>query len=230
MGMTVLDPHGFPLLPMLRESTGTHIGSCQDTLLLQAAWYKVVGLSSVFHASDLDLLGRCSAVVVVRGCPMAYRGPAYRASGNISTGHGTAFRAFGSDGRMDMMCASLGLLALALYIRLRENFTLALFVASCVSAVNLFTHPNAIFGMIALAVIVLYFDRNRITIRALLLALLPVPLAGFAVGPVCSAGAAYSSLRNCRHRRKSLIGWSCPGIPGRRSGRNSHFAMAPRTD
>ena len=59
-----------------------------------------------------------------------------------------------------------------------QNFTLALFVASCVSAISFFTHPNAIFGMLALAFMVLYFDWNRITIRALLLAACPFLLLG----------------------------------------------------
>ena len=147
-------------------------------LLMQAAWYEVFGLS-LFSMRAISIfwggIALLSWYVVVRWLT-GDRRIALLAVFLLGMEHN--FVRSAADGRMDMMCGSLALLALALYVYLRENFTLALFVAGCVSAINLFTHPNTIFGVIALAVLVLYFDRSRITIRALLLALTPVVLLG----------------------------------------------------
>ncbi len=178
MGMTVLDPHGYIFHPYVEGIDRYTYWVMPGYLLLQAAWYKVVGFS-LFSMRALSILwggvALLSWYIVVRWLTRDRR-IALLTTFFLGTEQHFAFSA--ATGRMDMMCAALGLASLALYIRLRQNFTLALFVASCVSAVNLFTHPNAIFGMFALAVLVLYFDRNRLTIRSLLLAACPFLLLG----------------------------------------------------
>lgn len=178
MGMSVLDPHGYIFHTNVEGIDRYTYWVMPGYPLLQAAWYKVLG-PSLFSMRSISLVWAVVALlswyVVVRW--LIRDGPvALLATLLLGTEQHFAFSA--ATGRMDMMCAALGLLSLALYIRLRRNFTLALFVASCVSAINLFTHPNAIFGMLALAVIILYFDRNRITLRALLLASCPFLLLG----------------------------------------------------
>ena len=176
--MTILDPHGFVFAPYVEGIDRYTYWIMPGYLLLQAGWYKVVGLS-LFSARATSILwggvALLSWFVVVRWL-VGDRRIALLATFLLGTEQHFVFAA--ATGRMDMMCAALGLAALALYIRLRTNFTLALFVASCVSAINLFTHPNAIFGMLALATVVLYFDRDRLTIRALLLASCPFLLLG----------------------------------------------------
>ena len=178
MGMTVLDPHGYIFHPNVEGIDRYTYWVMPGYPLLQAAWYRVVGLS-MFSMRSISLLWGVVALLswytVVRWL-IKDREVALLATFLLGTEQHFEFSA--ATGRMDMMCAALGLLALALYVRLRRNFTLALFVASCVSAINLFTHPNAIFGMLALAVVILYFDRNRITLRALLLASCPFILLG----------------------------------------------------
>ncbi len=173
MGMTILDPHGFVFASYVEGIDRYTYWVMPGYLLLQAAWYKLVGLS-VFSMRAISILwggvGLLSWFMVVRWLT-GERSIALLATFLLGTEQHFAFSA--ATGRMDMMCAALGWFALALYIRLHQNFTLALFIAGCVSAMNLFTHPNAIFGILALAVIVLYFDRNRLTLRALLLALCP---------------------------------------------------------
>jgi len=65
-----------------------------------------------------------------------------------------AFVNAGSDGRMDMMCAALGFLALAIYLVLRETrLALAVLLAHTVAALSLSTHPN---GALASAALVVY--------------------------------------------------------------------------
>ncbi len=178
LGMKVLDPHGFPFATYVDGIDRYTYWVLPGYSLMQAAWYEVFGLT-LFSMRAISLLwggvALLSWYVVVRWLT-GDRRIALLAVFLLGVEHN--FVRSAADGRMDMMVGSLGLLSLALYIYLRENFTLALFVAACVSAVNLFTHPNAIFGMMSLAVIVLYFDRSRITIRALLLALTPFVLLG----------------------------------------------------
>jgi 4-amino-4-deoxy-L-arabinose transferase-like glycosyltransferase len=173
MGMTVLDPHGFPFYPYVPGIDRYTFWVMPAYILLQAAWYKIVGLS-LFSMRAISIFWGGTALLswylVVRRLTGDHR---IALLATFLLGTEQHFVRSASTGRMDMMCAALGLLSLALYIGLRRRFTLALFVASCVSALNLFTHPNAAFGMVALAVTVLYFDREHITIRALLLALCP---------------------------------------------------------
>jgi hypothetical protein len=82
-----------------------------------------------------------------------------------------------ATGRMDIMCAALGLASFAVYLRLRER-AVALYTASCVLAIALFTHPNALFGGIMLAVFVIMYDRDHLSARTLVLASIPFILCG----------------------------------------------------
>jgi 4-amino-4-deoxy-L-arabinose transferase-like glycosyltransferase len=178
MGMSVLDPHGYIFHPNVEGIDRYTYWVMPGYPLMQAAWYKVLGVS-LFSMRSISLFWGVVALLswyVVVQWLTGDRPVALLATLLLGTEQHFAFSA--ATGRMDMMCAALGLLSLALYIRLRRNFTLALFIASCVSAINLFTHPNAIFGMFALAVLILYFDRNRITLSALLLASCPFLVLG----------------------------------------------------
>ena len=178
MGMSILDPHGYIFHQNVEGIDRYTYWVMPAYPLLQAAWYRVFGLS-LFSMRSISLFWGVVALVswytVVRWLT---RDAAVALLATFLLGTEQHFLFSAATGRMDMMCASLGLLAVALYIRLRQNFTLALFIASCVCAINLFTHPNAIFGILTIAVIVLYFDRNRVTIPALLLASCPFLILG----------------------------------------------------
>jgi 4-amino-4-deoxy-L-arabinose transferase-like glycosyltransferase len=178
MGMSILDPHGYIFHQNVEGIDRYTYWVMPAYPLLQAAWYRVFGLT-LFSMRAISLFWGVVALLswytVVRWLTKDTQ-VALLATFLLGTEQHFLFSA--ATGRMDMMCASLGLLALAVYIRLRQNFTLALFIASCISAINLFTHPNAIFGIFAVAVTVLYFDRNRITIPSLLLAACPFLILG----------------------------------------------------
>ena len=182
MGMTILDPHGFIHTTYVQGIDRYTFWVMPGYLLLQAAWYKMVGVS-VFSMRATSVLWSAAALVswfFIARWIIGDRRVALLAVFLLATEKHFVFSA--ATGRMDMMCFSLGLISLAAYIRLRSNFTLALFVASSVSAINFFTHPNAIFGIFAVAFLALYFDRNRITIRALLLAASPFLFLGLLWG------------------------------------------------
>ena len=178
MGMSVLDPHGYIFHQNVEGIDRYTYWVMPAYPLLQAAWYRVFGLT-LFSMRAISLFWGVVALVswytIVRWLT---KDTQVALLATFLLGAEQHFLFSAATGRMDMMCASLGLLALAVYIRLRQNFTLALFIASCISAINFFTHPNAIFGIFAVAVTVLYFDRSHITIRSLLLAACPFLILG----------------------------------------------------
>jgi hypothetical protein len=83
--------------------------------------------------------------------------------------------------RPDLMCCALGLAGLAAYVTLREeHLYLAIFLANCFVAGSGLTHPNGVFHLAALAMLVLWFDRSRIGLRLLAAAGLPYVIFGAA--------------------------------------------------
>jgi len=79
--------------------------------------------------------------------------------------------------RPDLMCCALGLTGLAVYMKLRDqNLARALFWANCLIAASGLTHPNGVYHLAALIVLVLWFDRRRLTLRLAGIALLPYVL------------------------------------------------------
>jgi hypothetical protein len=69
-----------------------------------------------------------------------------------------------ADGRMDMMCAALGFVAVAVYLVLRERrFLLAVLLSHAAAALSLFTHPNGALASVSLVFMMLYLDRKRLS-------------------------------------------------------------------
>jgi hypothetical protein len=64
---------------------------------------------------------------------------------------------------MDMICAALGFLALAVYLVLRETrFLWAVLLSHTAAALSLFTHPNGALASAALVFSLIYLDRKRL--------------------------------------------------------------------
>lgn len=83
--------------------------------------------------------------------------------------------------RPDLLCATLGLWGLASYLALRENsLLLALLVSNAFIAASGLTHPNGLFHFCALLVLVLWYDRRRLSGSALAAAAAPYFLFGAA--------------------------------------------------
>ena len=81
-----------------------------------------------------------------------------------------------SDGRMDMMCASLGYAGIASYVCLRESgWTRAALIATCFGAASLFCHPMGVLMNLSLAALAL-LDWRRISGKTLAAACLPYVL------------------------------------------------------
>jgi hypothetical protein len=85
-------------------------------------------------------------------------------------------------GRMDMMCAALGVAGLALYVNLREtHWTAAILLSHAAIAAAALAHPLALGWCAALVAVALYFDGRRFW-RTLPLAAAPYLAAAAAWG------------------------------------------------
>ena len=88
-----------------------------------------------------------------------------------------------ADIRMDMMAQALMLLGLAVYVNMREKYLLrAVLLAETMIMLSGMTHPHGILGFVALHVIVLLYDRKRLTVGLVLCAMLPYLVGAVAWG------------------------------------------------
>lgn len=79
-----------------------------------------------------------------------------------------------SYARPDLMCCAFGLSAIAAYLWLRDrSFISAAVTGSSLAAVSLFTHPNGIYHLVGLTLVMLYCDRQKLNGLALLLMAAP---------------------------------------------------------
>lgn len=84
-----------------------------------------------------------------------------------------------SEGRMDMMTAALGVIGLALFIRLRlRSFTKAILFSFAFEAFAFFTHPMGLIWALSLLILVVSFDFKQIRIRHFTVAALPFVVLG----------------------------------------------------
>lgn len=143
-----LDRHTYWLMPF-------HI-------LVQAAWYKLVGFS-LFKQRLLSVL--FAAVLLGAWYRIVVRLTGLRAAA-LSTcvilGFEGHFLNGAANGRMDMMCASLGSAAIASWLELRIGSPrAALLVAHSLAAAAIFTHPCGVFYCGALLLISLSMSNWR---------------------------------------------------------------------
>ncbi len=177
MGLTLLDPHGFVFAPLVKGIETYTYWVMPGYIFMQTVWYQVLGLS-VFTMRALSLAWAIAALTswYLIVCYLTQS----RAVGLVSVlvlALDQHFVVSGASGRMDMMCAALGLISSAVYLRLRARFHIALFSACSILAVALLTHPNALFGAILLSLIVLWVDRDKIRPFSFLLAAIPFLVA-----------------------------------------------------
>ncbi len=88
-----------------------------------------------------------------------------------------------SSARMDMMSASLGFSAIAVYLWLREsNLMLAVLASNCLIVIDGLTHPNAILPFVGLLFLTVFFDFRRVNLRLLFVAAAPYLVGGAGFG------------------------------------------------
>ncbi len=88
-----------------------------------------------------------------------------------------------SQARPDMMCAALGLSAIAAFLVWRgKNFSLAVLLSQTLVVLAGLTHPNGILAFFAVAFLTIYFDFRQIKLKHLGIALIPYLIGGAAFG------------------------------------------------
>jgi 4-amino-4-deoxy-L-arabinose transferase-like glycosyltransferase len=177
MGMTILDPRGFAFTPVVKEIDRYTYWVMPGYIFIQVVWYKLFGLSMLTMRSISVVW---AAVALVCWYYTVTRIMGSRITGLLATlvlAVDQQFVVSGATGRMDMMCSAMSLLGSALYLRLRERFHVAVFTACAILAAALMTHPNAVFGLILLFLIVLWRDRDQVRWETVLIAAVPFVVA-----------------------------------------------------
>ncbi len=152
--------------------------------VVQAGWYKVAGFG-LFRMRMLSLLFGLLALAVwyaIAARVSGSRTVAALASALIAFDFN--FVAGGASGRMDMMAAALNFSGIAAYLALRErSVTAAVLAGNALAAAAGLTHPVAGYlAFLAQALVLLYFDRARISPRLIAVAAAPYLIGGAAWG------------------------------------------------
>jgi len=180
MGLTITEPTGFPQVPGIEQvNVNTHVYySMPLSNLGLGAWYKLVGFGMVRTRAYHVLWGLAALLAwtfLVRTLAHSWW-PALLAALLVATDRGFVDAA--ASGRPDMMSASLGTIAMAAYMALREKrLGAAIFASQALIALALFTHPIGAAADLGVLVLLLRFD-----LRRLRWAYLPLAAAPFILG------------------------------------------------
>lgn len=212
LAITILDPHGFPFAPYVEGIHRFTFWVLPGYLLALAGWNKIFGfgvlamrgLSIVWSAVALgswyvvmERLGRSRALALLTAAL-------------VGIDHNFAVSA--ATGRMDMMCAALGFLAMALYLHFREtNFAAAVWSSSTAAAAAALTHANGALALLSLAVLAVSLDRGRIRARWIAAAAVPYVVFGGAYVLYVSqdTGAFLSQMRaQTKIPHRFVVSWN----------------------
>jgi Dolichyl-phosphate-mannose-protein mannosyltransferase len=156
LGTTILDPHGYIFRPEFTGLEKRTYWVLPANILLQAAWYELVGFSLLSMRSLSVLWGIGLIVSMFCIAKRLTNDTAIATLTSCLLSTDLALTQYGGAGRMDMMCLSLGIGAQAVYLSLRERHRgAALLVSHLLTAVAGLTHPNFIFplaGLLALMI------------------------------------------------------------------------------
>ena len=181
MGTNVLEPSGHYLNAYLSGIEQRTYIVVPLHLVTLAGWFKLFGFSAVSMRAYSILWGAVALGAVFLIVWMLTRNHALALVSIALTCVDFLFLWGAADGRMDMMCSSLGLCAVAAYLLLRaRGVTLAVVVSQTLAAAACFTHPNGILAIAALAWLAFSLDRERIGKGHFLLAAVPYLLFALA--------------------------------------------------
>jgi hypothetical protein len=166
--------HGQFAIPQLEESGMTitaRIPDIQhycyiygpDYLFAAAAWMKVFGYGLMQIRMFSIVWGLLAMAAWFRIIERLTQDRVAAALGVVLLAVNYQFIVEAANGRFDMMCASLGSIALAAYLNFREkSLKKALFFGALAAAAAFFTHPMGLLYGVALMWIVIYLDLRRL--------------------------------------------------------------------
>ncbi len=151
--------------------------------LMLSIWYKVFGFG-VFSTRSLSivwgLVALASWFLIVRSL-FKRTSLALLVIALLSGDY--IFIVCASSGRMDMMSAALGFAGFATYLRLRErSLTGAVLVSQSLIVLSGLTHPMGLLPFFGLLFLSLYFDRKRLGLKHVAIALIPYVIGSIAWG------------------------------------------------
>ena len=170
MGTTLYELRGYMPLSMTERTFW------QPPLyfLITAAWYRLAGFG-LFQVRILSVLFGLLAIYswfMLGRCLSGSSILALLMSSLVSIDYFFVLGA--SQGRMDMMCAALGVAAIAVYLRLRvRSFPSAIFWSHALATMSVLTHPVGVGYWLGLMLLIVYFDRRALSFKILLLAAAP---------------------------------------------------------
>ena len=179
MGTTIFELRGYMPLSMAERTYQ------QPPLyfLTLALWYRLVG----FGLIQTRLLSVLSGFVALYSWNVIARSlfesanVAWIVTGLVSIDYFFVLGA--SQGRMDMMCAALGIAAIAVYLsRRKESFRTAMFWSHVLATMAVLTHPAGLSYWFGLAFLILYFDRRLLSPKSVALAAVPCLIGGLSWG------------------------------------------------
>jgi hypothetical protein len=153
-------------------------------MLAEAVWFSVFGFSlwSLRALSTAwGLLALASWWLIMNAL---FRDRVLATLTVVLTALDNALIHFASQGRMDMMSASLGLAALAAYVNIRErNLFLAVMVSQALVVASGLTHPvGGVVWWSGLLLFTIYLDRRRLILKHAWAALVPYIIGTLAWG------------------------------------------------
>ncbi len=181
MGINVLEPSGHFLNTYLRGIQERNYVVTPNHLVALAAWFRMFGFSLSNMRGWSILWG---AITLLVSFYILYRllpDPRIAQLTTVFLSLDFVFLWSSADGRMDTSAAALALCGIAAYLHWRErNVRAAILISQLCEAAAVFTHPNALLGLIAIGVLAWRFDRARIRFRWLFEA--AIPYSVFALG------------------------------------------------
>lgn len=150
---------------------------------LQAGWYRLVGFSLFSMRTLSTVFGVILIVSVFFFTRALFKDDAVAMLTAALLSFDYVVVMGGSFGRMDIICTAFGWAALGAYFLLREkNFPLALFASQTLVVLSGLTHFLGIIYFFAFWFIVVYFDRSKLSLRAVLLSFTPYIVGAIAWG------------------------------------------------
>jgi 4-amino-4-deoxy-L-arabinose transferase-like glycosyltransferase len=163
MGSNVLEPAGHFLNAYLSGiQTRTYIVT-PNFLVGLAAWYKLVGFSLFTMRLYSILWGALGLVALYYIARRLLPDPRIARLAVLLCSIDFMLLWISADGRMEAMAGALALCSLASYLHFRESrYGWAMFASQVFGALAVFTHPNALIGLLTVPVLAVMFDRSRL--------------------------------------------------------------------
>lgn len=181
MGTNVLEPSGHYLNAYLSGIQQRTYVVVPLHLVTLAGWFKLFGFSAVSMRAYSILWGAIALAAIFLIVWKLTRNRILALLSIALTSVDFLFLWGAADGRMDMMCSSLGFCSLAAYLLLRtRGITLAIIASQSLAAAACFTHPNGTLAIVALVWLAFSLDREKIGKRHLLFAAAPYLLFALA--------------------------------------------------